>query len=1835
MTGLKADLEVPMGVLDLDEPDLIEFDEVRTAAQVIQNPLATISTPGNFEHSQPELKTQGDNPRGLSPEQISAHYGNLRNRMYLTFVGLISLLVIVVVVVNLRWEKGARLVVEDSYSDWATNQQFDHLSARGFNDSSAIGLQLNISHSLGMIDLLDTTNQSAYSLAHKMMFEVIRIYNSSVVNVTGVNVLQGKIVNGVSQAPTGEWYATMRNSTSCIAVYPANVSPEGAYLPIVDYTPQPMTSLGCADGSSAINQYQSVSGAQLVGGGMGFLSTPYYNAFGVLTIAVITSNRSIISFSAEAQTNDMYFWVETKASSWTEMYMTLGPFEDTEVAITDRNGCVYSTFPVNYLVDACVPGWSSFNLTRMAICNYYADPLTTDNFPTRFPDSQLKSIIGNAVGYDRGVELHMTGFRFVSSKDPSWQISSPLIDSPQSALGNQGNNLVSVFTTSYHRCYGELDEMLLDFMIMFMIGGLCMVLLLGVPLLYKFGRTACPTLCCLGTQSAEVEIKLLKNGKILLRKGSSCVSVALLALLAAWIISDRKIDQYNESWVTQRADANSKSTVLFAETFLLQPLYAANLVHAAARLGVLDLSICNLVSTADGHTCSNSVNLPATALALSYASLTASKFDEFWDLGFATSEGNYAVTRKSNGAAMSLVTTPNTSYSGGTNQHLCKFETNMESLWTNSWDLQSKVDNGQLFGLYDPVYDEFYSESVSTYLSGASTIPPMGRYNSRVVVQNSTGMLAFCVNRVEADSQIPAGVVVSEVRTSSLAQILAKEASNLAGAYIVDSAGNLVATTYPDVPLFSQVGGIIYPISAFAASEDDMPNVATSAAAIVAAKGSFSQARGSSQRHYPLYYNVVGFSALEALGQERWSLIQLFELSTFEKQALDSNAEVYVNIAFGILLVVIVVGKFFEDIDDDIKAAVIANEQQNSALTENSRAKLQKSLRSVFAEQEDGVVFRKLSLSTPAQRITKILTAHIHIFTEFLGGIDISSSREHVVEQVARYLLVGPRSPSVLVFSMMTITKQTVLLRMHAIRSSVYYESVRQPALLFFLALQGWNHQTSGSTFVTCIIFEGAISALCVFHSFSSFFIKRYEKWLMWELKNRDHESQPLTKKDAWSALCRPKHYGVSLGTLVAAVSMAILAVTYFVKLAGYYHAFGYARGVAFLVSDRHIRTAGVVMCRTMQNSRAVFFLLVFFIIFCTLEALIMLRYSWSAESFSDSPIANFNNFQDASLVMYIFIALGENYADIFEVVYGLNRGYGLFFLPIALVGIVFLLALVAATFESVYVVQNNKRASELYIEKMTGLAAAFGLWSQFRLKISQSQLEVGNFDEVVVLSQCDGRIPKTGLDSCRNKEDVLSLWDREVFSQQSNPSLNLTDFKGLVQLISRADTVENWLSPQESEGVAMFAFQLLDTDHSNTISFAEFEDVWGVYNTIALLHCNEILRWQVQLEQQKRQLAHVTAESPGSQEASDMLIACAKNVDQFKAFLAPLDRFNGVSAKVLNQISLTLCIGNAFAVAQYSSNKSHSNELRTDWFVRSCTVLHFIDAMFRLSGLVHQPILTTDYRQKLNGTKNFLERVWLATTHQYLPRETMNNKISLVLCCLSVTAMLVDVLRHYALDAEWNDNVAIGLKMIMILPILRTFLLLQALNQLVYTFVTAMGPVSVYGKLLLVVMYFYTLVGVDAFGTDCDTWFGDSITSFYTLFQMFIGEGWYGVMYECMEQTHKMSLVFFVSYIFIVTIAFASLFISLVFQIYGDVEAQRTRGEMFVYLRDALGMISDANMPTIMRLILEADLGSIFSLRPILLPAQTDRSRRTKHSRIDLEDVVIPSEIGFKSFTD
>ena len=356
--------------------------------------------------------------------------------------------------------------------------------------------------------------------------------------------------------------------------------------------------------------------------------------------------------------------------------------------------------------------------------------------------------------------------------------------------------------------------------------------------------------------------------------------------------------------------------------------------------------------------------------------------------------------------------------------------------------------------------------------------------------------------------------------------------------------------------------------------------------------------------------------------------------------------------------------------------------------------------------------------------------------------------------------------------------------------------------------------------------------------------------------------------------------------------------------------------------------------------------------------------------------------------------------------------------------------------------------------------------------------MKTGDFESLKAKSLADGRMNAEEIEKCTTAKEISELWQAEVMNKNlKEPELTFDNFKELILVIS-ADAYgvkTHDMTPSQAQKVATFAFQLLDIDQSNTITFTEFENILGTYNAVSPLLGNQITWLQVKLEKKKRQIA--LAADPDSTENQKLMLSCAEDVDQYNHFVSPLNSILGLSLSYVDFFSLVLSIAHAFAIAFYDKQQSVDDEKRIDWVLRAFTLMQAFDATLRLIGLAYQPNLTSRRRQEME--KAGMWKLFVAIKHQHNPRETSKTRTTLILCWLGLLAAIIDIIRQFGMGSGWNDDTAVALKMIMALPILRIFILLEAVNQLLYSFVASLGPVALYGKLLLAIMYFYAVVSL------------------------------------------------------------------------------------------------------------------------------------------------------------
>ncbi|OHT16968.1 hypothetical protein TRFO_41419 [Tritrichomonas foetus] len=117
-----------------------------------------------------------------------------------------------------------------------------------------------------------------------------------------------------------------------------------------------------------------------------------------------------------------------------------------------------------------------------------------------------------------------------------------------------------------------------------------------------------------------------------------------------------------------------------------------------------------------------------------------------------------------------------------------------------------------------------------------------------------------------------------------------------------------------------------------------------------------------------------------------------------------------------------------------------------------------------------------------------------------------------------------------------------------------------------------------------------------------------------------------------------------------------------------------------------------------------------------------------------------------------------------------------------------------------------------------------------------------------------------------------------------------------------------------------------------------------------------------------------------------------------------------------------------------------------------------------------------------------------------------------------------------------------VSLGYIKILRVFRILRLFRALKQLkgVNSVIVLFNAVVASAKecllsliLLIILMYFYSVIGYELFRDYSDEYFGDFQTSFFTMFQLVTQDDWYTVYYEVRESSN-LAVLFFITFIVI-----------------------------------------------------------------------------------------------------
>eukprot|EP00736_Rhodelphis_marinus_P009172 Rmarinus@m.1353 len=144
-------------------------------------------------------------------------------------------------------------------------------------------------------------------------------------------------------------------------------------------------------------------------------------------------------------------------------------------------------------------------------------------------------------------------------------------------------------------------------------------------------------------------------------------------------------------------------------------------------------------------------------------------------------------------------------------------------------------------------------------------------------------------------------------------------------------------------------------------------------------------------------------------------------------------------------------------------------------------------------------------------------------------------------------------------------------------------------------------------------------------------------------------------------------------------------------------------------------------------------------------------------------------------------------------------------------------------------------------------------------------------------------------------------------------------------------------------------------------------------------------------------------------------------------------------------------------------------------------------------------------------------------------------------------------------------------LRFVLALPTLRTLSVVKSARTLIFGIMSVLPGVGVLFLLLFLIVYIFAALGCILYAGSFDELpeydlpdanFNSMEASFTTLFQMISGEAWSDIMYAAIDSTSQYeSATFFITYVIVITLLFANLFIGVVCDAFSTLQ----RGEVHV----------------------------------------------------------------------
>lgn len=606
-----------------------------------------------------------------------------------------------------------------------------------------------------------------------------------------------------------------------------------------------------------------------------------------------------------------------------------------------------------------------------------------------------------------------------------------------------------------------------------------------------------------------------------------------------------------------------------------------------------------------------------------------------------------------------------------------------------------------------------------------------------------------------------------------------------------------------------------------------------------------------------------------------------------------------------------------------------------------------------------------------------------------------------------------------------------------------------------------------------------------------------------------------------------------------------VLAIT----VTGYWRFGLYLRAGFVVAVNRELQRNFRLLSLSLFKARVILAVFLVFVWIGALCLMLTFMHESNFDSIGITGMGGFKSFYNVCISTFIFTMTGENYTDIVYPAVAIHKEYLILAMGLSMVGLFFLLSLLVASFQENFGAFSDESIRAFEFRKLRGYALVFVMWSTTPGE-SNDNVETMSMDEFLAFMDKFWPSIQTPNTADRHGDMQINifagtqLWERDEDKGQ--------DLQGTEKAASNRNKWRSKTLTEKLHDAAKVAemdrrmvqsvFKRLDDDGSGQLNIREFENIFHFSKMMKIVSRSWPLSMKLRASAAERALRPLEkrARSEKKIRKRDILREKVKRLKARSGRHARKSIQGSDSTFSKSDISRTIIGASTLILLSvmscYGSGGSYT------WMNTAIDTTVTVMLGIQVAEIIWGVSLAGSARHYLTTAPS--RDILLA------------RRIDLFLVSLVIIRATVVVVVRHLVNGE--DDWLVYYRTSMLPLLLRIFTSVAEYRRLLFMFANSVAAAKDLIFVLVLILYVASNLGTDLFQgvleadeISTNVNFDSADNTAIILMQMFVGEGWHEIMYMVVEKTNAAAAVYFVTYIFLVTVLYSQVFVSVVIDMY------------------------------------------------------------------------------------